>query len=351
MEEVHTLATWLSYREQPSPLELVAQQEALAAETDAVTDENVSETTGLVVWEHDEMSEERIRECRERLAKSTDAKKNVNAWWRQKYITTSRKAWNVFFKTHADRFFKERHWLENDFRVLLAARSTPLLMLDAGCGTGAAFLPLMERLPHLRVIGFDLSERAVELIRAHPQYASGRACAFAADAVTTTDWPAAARAALGAEPGAGAAVRAMFNQRPCPRVPHSGGGGPFDVVLLLYMLSALPPEHHQGVINAAAAALAPGGHLLLRDYGLYDEAQLRFSAESRISDSLFVRHDGTLSYFFSVPELQLLASRAGLVVQDCRYLYRKYGNRKMGLELRRVWVHAVLRKPAAPLFV
>ena len=46
--------------------------------------------------------------------------------------------------------------------------------------------------------------------------------------------------------------------------------------------------------------LAPGGCVLLRDYGRYDHAMLRFSAGHKLGDSFYVRQDGTRAYYFSI---------------------------------------------------
>lgn len=50
--------------------------------------------------------------------------------------------------------------------------------------------------------------------------------------------------------------------------------------------------------------LKPGGSLLFRDYGLYDHAMLRFGRGHKISDSFYVRQDGTRAYYFSEGELE-----------------------------------------------
>lgn len=44
----------------------------------------------------------------------------------------------------------------------------------------------------------------------------------------------------------------------------------------MYSLSAMDPEALPRVARKLHAALRPGGRLLLRDYGRWDEAQLRF---------------------------------------------------------------------------
>lgn len=139
-----------------------------------------------------------------------------------------------------------------------------------------------------------------------------------------------------AEWGAGAAAEAAEaggapRVLPCP-------WGSFDAVLVLFMASALAPEDHPRVFAAAAAALRPGGTLLFRDYGAYDEAELRFRPGSRLGPHLFLRGDGTLAAFFSLPGIRALAAGAGLEVAAARYIFRRQRNRGQGTEMRRVFV-------------
>ena len=39
--------------------------------------------------------------------------------------------------------------------------------------------------------------------------------------------------------------------------------------------------------------------MLVRDYGLYDHAMLRFTPGHKLADSFYVRQDGTRAYYFS----------------------------------------------------
>ena len=46
-----------------------------------------------------------------------------------------------------------------------------------------------------------------------------------------------------------------------------------------------------------------GGSILFRDYAVDDLAEIRFSEtekKNKIEENCFVRHDGTLAYFFSI---------------------------------------------------
>jgi SAM-dependent methyltransferase len=201
------------------------------------------------------------------------------------------------------RFFKDRHYLEREFKPLQAASSRRMTLLEFGCGVGNAFFPLLERLPGLFVTAFDLSAHAMRHIAAHPGYASGRVAAFACDAAAGNvvaavgaahdawlagvgrggenhgrgasakgPWATTSSNAIGG--GAGGAHAQQIIVAPLPggtclheinavsavrcHPPLTAG---FDAVLLLFMLSAMPPEAHQRVWNEAAACLRPGGHV------------------------------------------------------------------------------------------
>jgi methyltransferase-like protein 6 len=131
-----------------------------------------------------------------------------------------------------------------------------------------------------------------------------------------------------------------------PSASPSFRGVDADALLIMFTLSAVtPPQQHEMLLNARAA-LRPGGRLLLRDHGLYDMVQLRIPPEQCTGiPNQYKRGDGTLAYFFAVEGLSDSARRAGLEVEECKYICVKNINKKTGVELRRVFVHLVARRP------
>jgi len=113
-----------------------------------------------------------------------------------------------------------------------------------------------------------------------------------------------------------------------------------DLVLCFFVLSAIAPEAHKKVFAKVHRVLKPGGKLLFRDYGRYDEAQLRFGKGSKLDENFYVRQDGTCAYYFDKLELEKIAVDQGFEVEENDYILRQYANRQQKVARNRVWIHS-----------
>lgn len=267
--------------------------------------------------------------------------------------------WHHFYEKHENKFFKDRHWLFTEFPELLrpyeepsepkAAEETAAVtaagpdaasaaepisadapaetlqerfnrsshsswrVLEVGCGVGNTVFPLLavNRHPETFVYACDFAASAIDILRHHEQYTPRRCHAFTADITASPVLP-----------------------------PQS-----LDVVILIFVLSAVHPEKMQAVLNHLAESLRPGGILLLRDYGRYDLAQLRFKGSRCISENFYMRGDGTRVYFFTQDELRTMLTQAGLTEQQNVADRRLLVNRGRQITMQRVWIQCKYVKP------
>ncbi|GFR91077.1 methyltransferase-like protein 6 [Elysia marginata] len=91
-------------------------------------------------------------------------------------------------------------------------------------------------------------------------------------------------------------------------------------------------------VKNIAQTLKPGGALLIRDYGLYDHAMLRFAKGHKLGDHFYVRQDGTRAYYFSLEKLSSVMEAAGLKMEKCTYIQRATINKKEGVNVPRIFV-------------
>lgn len=70
-------------------------------------------------------------------------------------------------------------------------------------------------------------------------------------------------------------------------------GNDVDIISMVFVLSAIHPDNFREVLINLYKCLRPGGIVLVRDYGLYDMAMLRFGPGSKLGSQLYVRQDGT----------------------------------------------------------
>jgi len=218
------------------------------------------------------------------------------------------------------RNYHDRHYLHNDFPQLIATED--LEILETGCGVGNSLLPLLAANAHARIVGCDISPRAVTLVTERLE----RECLAERGRAVVWDLGQPLPASL-------------------PPLPFA------HVALAVFTLSALPPADLPRALDHLHRCLLPGGRLLFRDYGRLDLKQLKFAraAGSRLRCEAgwewYARGDGTTVVFFSPERITALAHAAGFVVEEARVDQRLVVNRADRTKMQRVWLVAVLRKP------
>jgi len=276
------------------------------------------------LWTEDDWNGDKEKEALGRIDKQgPDAPK----FWTNKYIDKAPQYWKAFYNRNKDNFYKDRHYLHIVFPDLAPAPAPeegerekadtrilpPLRLLEVGCGVGNAVFPLIEINPRLHAHAFDCASSAVDLVHEHI-----------------------ASAALGDRLSA-SVCDLVREEAPVPP-------GSMDFVLCMYVLSAIAPSAHADCFRKLTGTLKPGGRLLLRDYALYDEAQLRFNKGSKLFDNFYVRQDGTCAYYFSTEDMERLAVSSGMKIVENYYIRRQYANRAKKQARYRIWLHAILEK-------
>ena len=224
---------------------------------------------------------------------------------RNKLETQARKNWDLFYKRNATKFFKDRNWTKREFEQLiedLELQRKEQVLIELGCGVGNFFFPLIRDGTHFFVYACDFSPRAIQFIKSDSLYDESKCRAFVADLTDCEE----------------------FDRQLETHFTHKTA----DVASLIFVLSAISPDKmgnalrnaykvrvqvHNGhetdqsinkiiiFLNPIAhfKVLRPGGHLLVRDYGLYDHAMLRFKSGHKIDQHFYVRQDGTRAFYFS----------------------------------------------------
>lgn len=159
-----------------------------------------------VVWDEEQESE--AKEKVKANSEVTYSEEEV-----RKYEIDADKFWNAFYNIHANRFFKDRHWLFTEFPELSPKADEHLTIFEIGCGVGNTVFPILQysKSRNLFVYCCDFSDNAIDILKQNKEYDPERCNAFVLDA-TSDDWAA-------------------------PFAENS-----IDVVVLIFVLSAINPD-------------------------------------------------------------------------------------------------------------
>ena len=133
----------------------------------------------------------------------------------EEFIDTQNKNWEKFYKFNKTNFFKDRHYILEEFLELKNDKRDKITLLDMGCGVGNSFYPLITRLPNLYVNAFDFSKRAVNMAKTHPMYEKEKHRINLYDLDLVKD-----------------------------EIPNKNN----DYGILMFVLSAIKPEEHEKVV-------------------------------------------------------------------------------------------------------
>ena len=249
----------------------------------------------------------RVAAAREAIERQGAA---LSEFWIGEYERRSRANWDAFYKRNGDHAYRDRHYVEHEFAQALSRCGT-LVELGAGVGNGVA--PLVRALAVRRAVCLDFSPRAVAMLDSRPD------------------------------------LRGMnFEARVCDVAtePFGEADASADCVTCFFVLSAIAPDRLPAVAAKIARVLKPGGRVLVRDYGRFDHAQLRFAKGRKLADNWYVKSDGTRCFYFETTDLDALFrphNFAGTAVYVCQ----KHINRATRQVRRRVFVQADFRKTSS----
>lgn len=236
----------------------------------------------------------------------------VTPFWKEKYERDAKKYWDVFYKRHQDRFFKDRHYLDKEWGHFFS-KAEEKVILEVGCGAGNTIFPLAATYPGIFIHACDFSPRAVELVKAHKDFNKEKINAFACD-LTSEDL-----------------------------LKHISPSS-VDIVTMIFVLSAVSPEKMSLVLQNIKKIMKPNAYVLFRDYATGDLAQERLICkDQKISENFFVRGDGTRAFYFSEEFLTNLFKKNGFRTEECGLCCKQVENRSREIVMNRRWVQAAFR--------
>lgn len=270
-------------------------------------------------WDHVEWDAAHLSNATERIAFQTANPVSMSE--QERYNDShANEHWDKFYTHHEEGFFKDRKWISLEFPELIACTrrdAGPKIIADLGCAVGNTVYPLlrMNENENLVVHALDFSTEAIRIVRDCPEYDAK----FVKEGVWDMADP----------------------HGPPSNVPDQS----VDVAVLIFAFSALSPVQWSLAESNLRRMLKPGGLLLMRDYGRYDLTQLRLKANRLLSDSFYIRGDGTRVYYFTNEELAgIFTEENGWQIEQNAIDKRLLVNRKEGKKMYRAWVQLKVRK-------
>lgn len=243
-----------------------------------------------------------LHNCWDDAAPSSEALASIVSKVREDHEHTSEyivgpAPWDVFYRKHAAKFYKDRSWIAKEHSWLFGIG---LRVAEIGCGVGNSLALFSE---DSSVVGYDFSQRAVELAKARFPSFCFRAHDVVADSLDAC-----------------------------------------DAAMMIFTLSAIDPQNHIRVLRNIHKALCAGGRLVFRDFGRYDYRQVKCRREQAVGRDFYRRGEGTFAYFFSEAEFRGLAESAGFQVAELETCRTLTVNRRTRAEMYRVTIKGVLQK-------
>jgi len=226
-----------------------------------------------------------------------------------KFLNLQARNWDKFYKHNTTNFFKDRHYILNEFPELAMDNREKVIFLDCGCGVGNTFYPILEKKDNVHIKGFDISKKAIDMSIQHRLYKdfSNRIDLICLDLVKED-------------------------------IPKSFENANYSI--LMFVLSAIMPSEHENVLKKIYNSMDKQGVLYFRDYARYDMAQIRFSMrkKNKVEDNLYIRHDKTLVYYFQPKEIEEMFIKIGFKVIENKTICRLIENRKDNKKMHRLWL-------------
>jgi len=280
-------------------------------------------------WDHVTPDDAHYAYCEEQYMKQKA--QPVSDFDKARFNGNPQKWWDLFYKQKSSTFFKDRKWLRQEFPILEEVTKPDAgkrIVLEIGAGAGNTAFPILRenKNPNLKIHAYDFSTKAVETIRASPDYDEKH--------IQAEVWDVAAEGNMGLPPG----------------LPE----GSVDVVIMIFIFSALSPAQWTRAVTNIWKVLKPGGVVLFRDYGRGDLAQVRFKAGRWMDDNFYVRGDGTRVYFFEKDELAKIWDGKSSQLDDVKHHFdilnldvdrRLIVNRQRRIKMYRCWIQGRFQKP------